>query len=149
MKKLLQKIMVLMLIITTIVAFCACEPPVEEGDKTITIMIIKSDDTADIYEEKTNAKYLGEAIDEMLEEEDIEFETGDSQYGRFVKKIDDLEPNVKQWINIHSDEIDPNLVGEDYAITYKDKTYKLTRLGIDQMPIKDGKTYVFSLGGNE
>ena len=148
MKKILRLLLTCILMLTLTLAFTACIPT-EEGEKTITIIIVNPDGTGTSYTEITDSLHLGEALDEMLAEEDITLVTESSLYGRFIKSIGSLNPESNQWINIHSDETDPTLVSEDGEwspiIVYNDVTYKMTLLGLDDMPIYDGRTYVFSI----
>jgi hypothetical protein len=148
MKKQFIKLTVLLLVLVALTALFACDPPVEEGEKSLTIIMLKSDGTADVYSENTDSQYLGEVIDEMLAEGDIILESEDTQYGRKILKIGCLIPGENQWIFIYSDETDPTLVSDEWGTAvYDGKTYKSTTLGLDDMPVYDGRTYVFSIGG--
>lgn len=151
MRNLITRALIILIIIATLTAITACEPPVEEGDKTITIILIDSNGIGVAYTETTDALYLGQALDEMLLEEDLTMIVENGAYGRFIKSIGNLTPSATQWISIHSDETDPTLVSEpgewSPVLVYQEITYKLTMLGIDDMPIYDGRIYIFSIGG--
>lgn len=147
----LYKILMLTLAIVILFTLAACEPDVEVGEKAITIILVPIEGDTITFDVDTDTEYLGQLLDEMLEDELITITTEDSTYGRFITAIGSLNPATDQWIAIHSDETDPTLVAPDGewtpALTISGKTYYSTQLGLDSMPIYDGRTYVFSIGG--
>lgn len=146
MNKTLIRIMVILTAIICMAAFFACDPPVEEGDKSITVIILKSDHTADIYQENTDALYLGKALDEMIEEGDITVEYSMFGKDRFITAIGGLEPQASSWIGIYTDdEKDPLLINKEFTVTFEGKTYYSTNYGIDDMPLHDGTAYLFTI----
>jgi len=150
MKKFLRFI-TLLLIMSLSVSFFACHPPVEEGEKSITVIVLKSDNTADTYSENTDSLYLGEVLDEMVSESDIEMTAEDNGFGRLITKIGPLEDDpddFSSWIGIYTDEEDVTLIFSEYSISYGGKEYHATALGIDEMPVHDGMTYIFNISAS-
>jgi hypothetical protein len=147
MKTALKGILITLIAVSLLITLPSCEPPTEEGEKSVTMIII-SDSGANVFPEKTDSLYLGEVLDEMVTEGDIAMTAGGTAGNRFISKIGALEVDPSdqtRFICIYTDEDDVTLVFKDYSITYENKSYYSAALGMDQMPLHDGKTYVFKI----
>lgn len=147
MRKILLTAMIIITLLLTF-ALTACEPPVEAGEKIISVIILNADNTATVFTERTDSLYLGQVLDEMVAEGDITMEAEDGGFGRFIGAIAGIvadTENFTTWIGVYTDETDVTLLMTEFSITYQDKTYYGTGYGIDTMPIYSGRTYIFCL----
>ena len=71
-----------------VLIFVMNKPATDTGNKTITVKVIQSDKSENIYTIKTNAEFLGEAlIDENL------IEGTNSDFGLFVTTVEGITAN--------------------------------------------------------
>ncbi len=118
---------VVVLIAAFVVIYVATRPAVSEGDKTITVEVVHSDESTKTFTYETDAEYLGEVLlDEGLIEGD------ESEYGLYVTVVDgetaDYNADGAYWAFY---------VGDEYA-----------SLGVDATPIADGDEFslVYTVG---
>ena len=75
------------------------EKPVE-GSKNITIEVVNSKEESKVYELKTDAEFLREAMEEA-KEQGLTFETSEGQYGLVVNAVNgetaDLNSGSAYW----------------------------------------------------
>lgn len=143
-RKILQSILIIVLAVS-LVCLVACKPPTAEGEKDITITLIDINNEENVLELNTDAEYLGQALDELVEQEKLTMETSTGSLGRFINNIGSLNPQGSQWIGIYADEDDSTLIYSEFTYEYNNKTYYSIQMGIDDMPIKDELTYIFVL----
>ena len=120
-KKTLGIVIALVAVVAILVGvYFATRPETTDGMKSFTVEIVHADGTSKKLEMKSDAEYLGEALDEK---DLIEYEEG--PYGKFILKADGeqavFETDGAYWAFF---------VGEEYAM-----------LGVDQTPIEEGKIY--------
>lgn len=120
-KKTLGIVIALVAVVAILVGvYFATRPETTDGMKSFTVEVVHKDGTSKKLEMKSDAEYLGEALDEK---DLIEYEEG--PYGKFILKADGeqavFETDGAYWAFY---------VGEEYAT-----------LGVDQTPIEEGKTY--------
>ena len=118
---------VVVLIAAFVVIYVTTRPAVSEGDKTITVEVVHSDESTKTFTYETDAEYLGEVLlDEGLIEGD------ESEYGLYVTVVDgetaDYNADGAYWAFY---------VGDEYA-----------SLGVDATPIADGDEFslVYTVG---
>ncbi len=93
----------------------------------VTIQVISEDDDFDTsYTHCTNKVLLGDALDEVSEELQIEFSARHDQYGRMVNSFYGIDK-----------------VYEEYFAIYVNGVY--SPVGLDFVEIKDGGSYEFTL----
>lgn len=99
------------------------EKPVE-GSKEITIEVVDSEGESKVYELKTDAKYLQQAMDEA-KEDGLTYEGEDGQYGLMVTTVNGekavYEENQAYW---------SFYVNEEYC-----------NYGIAEQPVEDGDVF--------
>ncbi|MBQ8748359.1 MAG: DUF4430 domain-containing protein [Oscillospiraceae bacterium] len=119
-KTILIAAVLLVLVAALVTVYFVTRPETTEGMKSFTVEIVHADGTSKKLEMKSDAEYLGEALDEK---DLIEYEEG--PYGKFILKADGeqavFETDGAYWAFF---------VGEEYAM-----------LGVDQTPIEEGKAY--------
>ena len=120
-KKTLGIVVALVALVAILVGvYFATRPETTAGMKSFTVEIVHKDGTSKKLEMKSDAEYLGEALDEKGL---IEYEEG--PYGKFILKADG-EKAVYEEDNAYWG----FFIGEEYAM-----------LGVDQTPIEEGKVY--------
>jgi flagellar basal body-associated protein FliL len=114
-------IVVVLAVIFTCMYFKFSAKPTE-GSKSITIEVIDNEEQSTVYDVKTDAEYLRQA----MEESDMEFSgTESEEYGMMVDTINGLTA-------------DYNTDGAYWAF-YVDGEY--CSYGIDTQPVEDGQEY--------
>lgn len=114
-------------------------PPTQTGEKIITLVAIDKRDnpetialTETTYQ--TNAKYLGELLDEINEKQDIFALSGakDDQFGRLLTGISNVEQNAatNQYWSYESSN-NAECIKSGFCT------------GVDQLPIEDGNNFTF------
>lgn len=120
-KKLLALVIALAVLVAALaVVFFVTRPQATEGMKAFTVEITHKDGSTKKVDMKSDAEFLGDALEEKNL---IEYEEG--PYGKFILKADGekavFEEDGAYW---------GFFVGEEYAM-----------LGVDQTPIEEGKVY--------
>lgn len=99
------------------------EKPVE-GSKAITIEVVNSKEESEVYELKTDAEYLAQAMEEA-KEEGLTFKAEEGPYGLFVTHVN-----------------------EERAVYEKDNAYwgftvngETSMYGISEQPVEDGDAF--------
>ena len=99
------------------------KPAASEGEKHITVTVIHGDQTENVFEFDTDAKYLGE----VLESENlVDGESG--EYGLFITTVDEetADDSKQQW----------------WCIT---KGGEQVSTSADQTPVSDGDAFELTL----
>lgn len=159
----LKKIFLFAIIVIMVSALFGCEdfrpPKTESGEKTLTIVfdmsaydgeITVSEDVTD-YENKvkvitvtTTALTLEAVLDELATDKKVTYSGTKTSGSLFVEVIDNITPAANSYFLIFSDDTDNvNSAWGTYA--YEDVTYSSTASGITVLPVKDGKTYIFTI----
>lgn len=98
------------------------KPQAQEGEKTVTVMVVKDGQTLQKKSYNTDAKYL----EGVLKENDIaEFSIG--QYGAYIDSVCGIKADSTQ---------------EFWAIYLNGE---MTQYGASEQPVKDGETYELRL----
>lgn len=139
--------LVAILTLVALVSLVACgglndlgKPNTQDGVKQATIII-----GAQTYSVQTEAEYLHDALLELKAAGKIEYEFTLGEYGAFVTKLNELEgtANYSKWIGVYVDSDDSELASPGYDETVDGKVYHSANLGVSDMPLLDGLTYVF------
>jgi FlaG/FlaF family flagellin (archaellin) len=113
------------LVVVLAVIFCVVYsqfgPKTAAGSKSITIEVIDNAQQSTVYDVKTDAEYLRQA----MEESDLEFSGTESDYGMMVETVNGVTA-------------DYNADGAYWAF-YVDGEY--CQYGIDSQPVEDGQAY--------
>lgn len=126
MKKNTKKIVGALLLVVLIGAFALIwnnfrEKPVE-GSKAITIEVIDNEEESTVYELKTDAEYLRQAMEEA---EGLEFSGSESEYGLMVDTVNGVKADYN--------------VDASYWSFYVNEEYCMN--GIDTQPVEDGDAF--------
>ena len=70
------------------VVYYVYAPKAQEGSKAITITVVDNEGEETVYEWKTDAEYLMEAVNEI---EDLSMDGYESDYGFFIVAVNGLE----------------------------------------------------------
>lgn len=116
-------ILVALIVAMTLIWTNFREKPVE-GIKEITIEVVDSEGESIVYELKTDAKFLAEAMEEA-KKDGLTFETKDGAYGLEV-----LSVNGEQAIYAEDNAYWGFFVNDDYCEN-----------GISQQPVEDGDAF--------
>ena len=116
-------LLVVLIVAMTLIWTNFREKPVE-GSKAITIEVVDSKGESEVYELKTDAEYLQQAMDEA-KEDGLTYEGEDGQYGLMVTTVNGekavYEENAAYW---------SFYVNEEYC-----------NYGIAEQPVEDGDTF--------
>ena len=103
-------------------AYSAFSEKPAEGTKEITIEVIDDKETSTVYEVKTDAEYL---IDAMKEAEGLTFDGSDSEFGFTVSEINGITADFN--------------VDSAYWAFYVNGEY--CNYGISEQPVNDGDAF--------
>jgi hypothetical protein len=118
-------------------------PQSNEGEKTVRIIFLFGDKTIDFDEEiTTDAEYIHDLLDELVEKKGITYEL--DSFG-MVGKLGSLAGNgTTEFIMFYSD--DAKFTDATWGtLSFNGKTYNSASLGVNDMPVSDGHTYIFIL----
>ena len=121
--KIIALIVLAVLIIGAVIAYCVFSPKAVEGAKTIEVQIVHGDGSTKDVSISTDAEFLRGALEEQQLVEGEE-----SEYGLFVKTVDGetADEGIQQWWGFSKD-------GE------------MLMTGVDTTPIADGEHYEITL----
>ena len=105
-------------------AYYIYAPKAQEGSKAITITVVDNEGEETVYEWKTDAAYLMEAVNEI---EGLSLDGYDSDYGFFIVAVNGLEAVYEN--------------DNAYWALYVNGEYG--NYGVDTQPVADGDTYRF------
>ncbi len=120
---------VIVLVAAMVAAYLIWGPKTNEGSKELTIEVVDKDGKSTVYEVKTDAEYLRQAMEEA---EGLEFSGSESEYGMMVDTV--------------------NGVTADYSV---DGGYwgffvngEYCNYGIDSQPVADGDAFqiIYTIG---
>lgn len=121
-KKILALALVAVLIASLALIYVTYSEKAADGEKSITIEVVMSDETSTVYELDTDAKYLVEAMEEA---EGLTFEGEEGPYGYSVNVINgetaDLNSGTAYW---------GFFVNGEYC-----------NYGVSQQPVEDGDRF--------
>lgn len=144
-----RKILLIAVVAMTICAFAfaltACNPPAEEGVKTVSVII---GDGSDPLSLTTESAYLYDALVELCEKEGLTLSAKDGAWGKTVYQIGDLigDPTMAtSAIMFYHDIDDITLYDPKYDVTVGGQTYHSSSLGVSSLPVRDGATYLIRL----
>lgn len=99
-------------------------PKTQAGSKSITITVTDNNGMDTVYNCRTDAEYLQEAVDEI---EDLDIQGTEGEYGLFIDSINGITADYS--------------VDQSYWAVYVNGEYG--NYGIDAQPVADGDAYVF------
>ena len=120
-------ILVVLIVAMTLIWRNFREKPVE-GSKAITIEVIDSKEKSVIYELKTDAQFLIEAMEEA-KEQGLSYEGEEGQYGLYVKVVNGITADYD--------------VDKTYWAFYVNGEYAVT--GVDKTAVTEGASYAFKI----
>jgi hypothetical protein len=144
----IKKVVVALLLVCTLVvgafALSACIGNLtEQGEKTVTIIIVDAEgEVLFLQNHTTDELYLVGILNDFAG-------VGFNQTNGFVNYVivngEILGAGADEWVLMYSSSTDP-LVSEPSwgSIVVNDVTYDATAFGVNQMPLRDGYTYVFA-----
>lgn len=112
----------LLVIVLMACAYFAFKPKAVEGSKAITITVVNKAEESKIYEVKTDAEFLRQAMEET---KDLTFEGTESEYGMMVETV-------------NGELADYNADGAYWAFYVNDE---YCNYGIDSQPVADGDAF--------
>ncbi|MCL2370891.1 MAG: hypothetical protein FWC80_06675 [Firmicutes bacterium] len=155
MKKTLKILaMVLAFVITFAVAVacsgesCECEPIIPpDVDQSITIIA----GSWRFENFTTDSETIGEVLDELNGWFDDEFnpfvfEYELGQFGRFINRIGSLDATDGGWIAFYLTHTNIRYSNPLQTRVVDDVTFRFANMGIDDMPVLAGTTYIFVMG---
>lgn len=115
------------LVVGAICAYKIFSPKPVEGSKSITVTVIDDKGTSTTYNQKTDAEFLRDALEEI---KNLTIEGEESQYGLFVKTINgvtaDYDANGAFWsFSVNGElcnngiETQPVYDGDSFEISYE------------------------------
>ncbi len=118
----------------------------DSGDETpakafgITVVLIGEGDPLTL-ETRTNSQYLVGVLDELQTEGRLTYSASNG----FVNTIGSLYTtgDYSKWIAMYHDINEDTLIAPGYDMTYNNKTFYSANYGINDLPIRDGATYLF------
>jgi hypothetical protein len=122
-------------------------PPAEEGEKTVTIIVINVDGAPTVIEATTEADYLHDLLIELAAEGRLVYEfTVHLEWGVMLDRLGSLVDGAGGlFIFSYSDDTE-NTNQSFGTLEHNEKTFVANGFGVSGMPVKDGHTYVFALG---
>lgn len=103
-------------------------PKPQEGSKSVTVEVVDDKGETKTYQEKTDAEYLSQLMDEMKADGDFAYEGSTGEYGLYIISINDITPDYEK--------------DGAYWSIYVNGEYG--QYGADQQPLTDGDTYRFA-----
>jgi hypothetical protein len=103
----------------------AARPKTSAGSKDVTLEVVDSEGNTVTYEEKTDAEYLADFMDELSTEDDFSYEAEDSSTGLYLTMV-------------NGEEADYNTDQAYWAIYVNDE---YGQYGISEQPVSDGDTF--------
>ena len=121
-KKLLGAILIIVLVAVMALVYVKFKEKPVEGSKNITIEIVNSKEESKVYELKTDAQFLIEAMDET---EGLEYEGEEGEYGMSI-------------YSVNGETADFN-VDASYWAFYVNGEY--CNYGVSEQPVEDGDAF--------
>ncbi|MBQ9767925.1 MAG: DUF4430 domain-containing protein [Lachnospiraceae bacterium] len=123
-KKILGAVGALVLVAVLAVVFLLFREKPVEGSKAITIEVVNSAAESEVYDLKTDAEYLRQAMEEA-EDEGLTFSGSESEYGMMVSVV-------------NGERADYNEDGAYWSFYVNDE---YCNYGIDTQPVEDGDAF--------
>ncbi len=116
------------------------ESKTTKGGKSITIEVVGKDGKTSSYKLDTDAKFLKEAMDELVKatkdksgDKKFTYSGSTSTYGLYIEKVNDVEANYDK----------DKAYWAIYVKEASDKDFAYGQYGADQQPVTDKATYKF------
>ncbi len=104
----------------------------KKEEKNITLKVVDNEGKVSEYDEKTDAEYLREVMDELSDDADFTYSGSESQYGLYIDTINGVRADYDN-------------DGAYWAI-YVNGNY--ANYGIDSQPVSDGDTFELKYEAN-
>jgi hypothetical protein len=148
-------------LLTAVVILSSCEwlksyfpPPPQVGEKTVAVYIVDAEAVDGIltsegasYEIQTDAEYVHGFLDELKNQKGVSYKGTDWGTGFFIDEIDGITLGDGFWILVYvrlaDDEVIDTFMDEGYSCEYDGKTFYVTKVGVDQIPLFDGIEILF------
>ncbi len=121
-KKIAGIVLLAVLIAAMVLTFITFREKSVEGEKSITIEVVMSDETSTVYEVDTDAEYL---LGAMEDADGLTFEGEESTYGMTINIINGVDASLDSGTAYWG-----FFIGEDYC-----------NYGVSQQPVKDGDSF--------
>lgn len=150
MKKYLKTVTIILLLILVSTSLFACINPDSDRQGKMTLVVLDGANTVeysvDLAKLPKSSKGLVGVLDYLKENEGLEYSSNDSGYGVFLTKVNNLQEGNGSFIYLYTD-VEEDFDVSQYAshITYKDKQYTNSGLGVSQMSIKADCTIIITL----
>jgi hypothetical protein len=121
----ISAVVLVFLVAVFAIVYTQLKPETQEGDKTITVTIVKAEGAERSFDINTDAEYLRAAIDEF---DPALLQGSESEYGLFMQTVDGVtaDDGAQEWWCLTKDG------GEVFT-------------GIDATPIADGDKFEITL----
>ncbi|HHT82881.1 MAG: hypothetical protein ACOYEC_03960 [Christensenellales bacterium] len=163
MKKTIKIIFALLLLCVVSLCFCACrQPDGQPSAKSVTLIIVgKEEQTLAVYERELELNFVSDLFAALVKEQGSSFAytSTTSAFGQFVNDITiSIHPETYQKIGLFPDPAQNEFCAfyhtvddikyRDYHVEtkiYDNKEFYASAVGINDMPLIDGASYLFAL----
>ena len=115
-------VILLILMVGAVILYAKFKPTAVQGSKAITITVVDDKGEEKVYQHKTDAEYLREAVEEI---EGLTVEGLEEDYGLYVKTVNGVYADYEE-------------TGTYWAVYINDE---YCNYSMDQQPITDGDTF--------
>ena len=150
MKKYAKILVAILLISLLATALFACINPDSDSQGKMTLVVLDGDNTKEYsvqLEDVTDisSKGLVAILDHLKAKGELTYSSNDSGYGAYLTQVNGLSEGNGIYVYVYTD-VQADFDVSQYAsqITYKDKSYTNSGVGISQMSVKDGCTIVIT-----
>ena len=151
MKKYAKILVAILLISLLATALFACINPDNDTTGKMTLVVLNGEnakeysvDLADIPS-GNSSKGLIAILDYLKGKGQLTYTANDSGYGAYLTQVNDLKEQGGYYIYIYTDvQTDVDVTQYASQITYKNKSYTNSGVGVSQMSVKDGCTIIIS-----
>ena len=89
-KIIISAVVVVALIAVLLCVYAVFKPKTSEGTKSYTVNVVDDEGVTTTYTGKTDAEYLSELMDELVEEGNFSYDGDSSEYGLYITTINDV-----------------------------------------------------------
>lgn len=89
-KIIISAVVVVALIAVLLCVYAVFKPKASEGTKSYTVNVVDDEGVTTTYTGKTDAEYLSELMDELVEEGNFSYDGDSSEYGLYITTINDV-----------------------------------------------------------
>ncbi|MDE6275929.1 MAG: hypothetical protein K2M75_05255 [Clostridia bacterium] len=151
MKKYAKIIVAILLILLLATALFACINPDNDTEGQMTLVVLNGDNAKEYAVDLAQipsgnaSKGLIAVLDYLKGKGQLSYASNDSGYGAYLTQVNELKEQGGYYLYVYTDVQDDFDVSQ-YAqqITYKNKSYTNSGVGVSQMSVKAGCTIIIS-----